>query len=72
MSQQDDYGYLIRRLSESPEWVDALVELFRAANHFSRVHNRVGGREWPPDDTFVDAFAERATARANAEEDAPS
>jgi hypothetical protein len=82
MSQHDDYRDLIRRFSESPEWVDALMELFRAANRFSRIHSRVAGREWPrwldtilrepdpPAETFVDTFAERATARANAEEDA--
>jgi hypothetical protein len=62
MSQQDDYRDLIRRLSENPEWVDALMELFLAANRFSRVHN-----QWrdPHAETFVDTFADRATARAN-------
>jgi hypothetical protein len=41
MSQHDQRRDLIRRLSESPEWVDALMGLCKAASDFSRVQDRV-------------------------------
>jgi hypothetical protein len=45
MNQRDDMRDLIQRAAENDEWLDALVELFRAVNRFSRVHAAVGQQE---------------------------